>query len=42
MIQWTEKTVPVSSLKPYERNPRLITKEAYDCLKKSISELGYH
>ena len=42
MIQWTEKTVLVSDLKPYEKNPRIITKEAYDRLKKSIQDLGYH
>jgi DNA modification methylase len=42
MIQWTEKTVPVSALKPYERNPRTISKGARDKLKSSIVDLGYH
>ena len=42
MIQWTGKTVLVSDLKPYEKNPRIITKEAYDRLKKSIQDLGFH
>lgn len=42
MIVWKEKTVPLSQLKPYERNPRLITKEAYDRLKDAIKKLGFH
>lgn len=41
-IIWAEKTVPLKSLKPYERNPRRITKEAFDRLKNRISRLGYH
>ena len=42
MIVWTEKTVPLAQLKPYERNPRIITKEAYDRLKAAIQGLGFH
>lgn len=42
MLKWTEKTVAVNSLKPYERNPRHATKEAYQRLKASIEELGFH
>lgn len=41
-IQWTEKKVALSKLKPYERNPRMITKEAYDRLKEAIQKLGFH
>ena len=42
MITWQEKIVPVSDLKPYERNPRRISKEAYERLKNSLKDLGYH
>jgi ParB-like chromosome segregation protein Spo0J len=42
VIKWTEKTVKVKDLKPLERNPRRISKEAYERLKKSINENGYH
>lgn len=42
MLTWTEKTVAVSELKPYAKNPRKISKEAYARLKASIAELGYH
>lgn len=41
-VEWTEKTVKLSALKPYERNPRKITKEAFDRLKNRIDRLGYH
>lgn len=41
-IQWTEKKVALSKLKPYERNPRMISKEAYDRLKEAIQKLGFH
>lgn len=41
-IDWSEKKVLVSDLKPYERNPRRITKEAFEKLKSSLRELGYH
>lgn len=42
MIKWTEKTVKVKDLTPFERNPRRISTEAYERLKKSITENGYH
>lgn len=42
MIVWTEEEVAVSSLKPYERNPRRIAKEDFEKLKQSIQTLGYH
>lgn len=42
MIKWTEKTVKVKDLKPFERNPRRITEKDYERLKKSLTENGYH
>jgi hypothetical protein len=42
MIKWTEKTVKVSALKPFERNPRKISEADYARLKKSLTENGYH
>jgi hypothetical protein len=42
MLKWTEKTVKVKDLKPYERNPRRISEEAYGRLKKSLADNGYH
>lgn len=42
MIRWQERTVDLSDLIPYERNPRKISKENFFRLKKSIQELGYH
>lgn len=41
-ITWSEKIFPLSDLKPYDRNPRVLTKDAYDRLKKAISEVGFH
>jgi DNA modification methylase len=41
-IEWNEKTVKVSDLKPYERNPRTMTKEAFTKLKASLRDNGYH
>ena len=41
-IKWTEKLVKVSDLKPFERNPRSITSEQFNKLKKAIEETGYH
>ena len=41
-ITWQEKTVPITDLKPYERNPRKISKVAFEKLKSSIAENGYH
>ena len=42
MIQWTERTVKVKDLQPYERNPRRIGKDAFERLKKSLQDNGYH
>lgn len=41
-IQWTEQVVPVAKLKPYERNPRRISEKAFEKLKASLAESGYH
>lgn len=41
-IEWSEQTVKVSELKPYERNPRRISKDAYEHLKRSLQQNGYH
>lgn len=42
MIEWHEYILRVDVLKPYERNPRRITKKQYDRLKKAIAEVGFH
>lgn len=42
MIKWSEKTVKVSDLKPFERNPRRISQDAFNRLKKGLAENGYH
>jgi hypothetical protein len=42
IIQWVSKKVKVKNLKPYEKNPRKISKEAYASLLKSLREDGYH
>src|SRR6201996_2722899 len=41
-IEWTEKRVAVKDLRPYERNPRKISPEDRERLKRSIVEMGYH
>lgn len=41
-IQWVSRKVKVSDLKPYEKNPRKVSKESYDNLLKSMREDGYH
>lgn len=40
-ITWQEEKRKLAQLKPYERNPRRISKIAYEKLLKSIKELGY-
>lgn len=40
--QWIERKVAVSALTPYERNPRRISQAAFDKLKASLQEMGYH
>jgi len=41
-IEWTEKRIALKDLKPYPRNPRRISKQAFERLKKSLRALGYH
>lgn len=41
-IQWVERLVKLEELKPFERNPRRISKEAFEALCKSIAQDGYH
>jgi DNA modification methylase len=41
-VNWLTKTVDVSDLKPFEKNPRKINPEEFDALKRSIAEDGYH
>jgi site-specific DNA-methyltransferase (adenine-specific) len=41
-IVWTEETRKLSELKPYEHNPRRISKIAYERLVDKIKRLGYH
>lgn len=41
-LEWTERVVAVTSLVPYERNPRIITKAAFERLKASLRDMGYH
>lgn len=41
-IIWTQESRKLSDLKPYEQNPRFITKTAFNKLLKSIRECGYN
>lgn len=41
-IKWTDKTVKVSDLKPYEKNPRKISAAAFEKLKQSLVANGYY
>lgn len=41
-IQWIEKVVRLTDLRPFEQNPRTITKEQFEKLKRSLQEDGYH
>lgn len=41
-INWNAKTVKLSELKPYGRNPRRISEAAFKKLKESIQQDGYH
>ena len=42
MIKSTEKTVKVSALKPFDGNPRRNSENAFNRLKRSLSESGDH
>ena len=41
-IKWVEREAAVSDLKPFERNPRKISPEAYASLVASLKQDGYH
>jgi site-specific DNA-methyltransferase (adenine-specific) len=41
IIQWLEKEVRLSELRPFENNPRTITETQYEKLKDSIKRDGY-
>ena len=41
-ITWNERNVLLSQLKPFERNPRKISRAAYKRLKDAIGRVGYH
>lgn len=41
-IEWIEREVAVADLKPYERNPRRISKEAFARLVSDLRLNGYH
>lgn len=41
-LVWTEKTVPLKSLKPYGQNPRKTTPEGLLRLRQSIEQDGFH
>lgn len=41
-LEWTTKTLTLSELKPYSKNPRKISKQAFEQLKASLKQDGYH
>lgn len=41
-IQWLESSWRLDQLRPYERNPRHISKTQYKKLKASLEQDGYH
>ena len=42
MIEWPIERVKVSQLKPFDKNPRTITPQAYASLKDKIERLGFN
>jgi DNA modification methylase len=42
MLEWREKQVSLDELKPFERNPRKISRQAFEKLKASLQQNGYH
>lgn len=42
LINWETKTVKLSDLRPYERNPRTISRTQFNRLKGAISKVGFH
>ncbi len=41
-LKWNTKLVDVKDLKNWEKNPRKITKEAFEKIKDRISKRGFH
>jgi DNA modification methylase len=41
-ISWKEQDVLLTKLRPFERNPRKISRAAYKRLKDAIGRAGYH
>lgn len=41
-IEWHEELVELDRLEPYEKNPRIISEDAFSRLKKSLLDNGYH
>lgn len=39
-LVWASRTIALKDLKPYENNPRRMTKVAFENLKRSLKELG--
>lgn len=42
VVEWVPRNVSVDSLSPFEQNPRKISPEDFENLKRSITEDGYH
>jgi len=42
VVTWNEKNVLLSELRPFERNPRKISRASYKRLKDAIGRVGYH
>lgn len=40
-IKWHIELWKISNLKPYDKNPRIITDEGLDSLGESFDEIGY-
>lgn len=40
--EWAYKTVKLKELIPNDKNPRTITKDAFERLQKKINDLGFH
>lgn len=41
-MEWEEKTVSITDLKPFEKNPREVTEGGMEKLRRSMLENGYH
>ena len=41
-VAWVEKVKRLNDLRPFEQNPRRITKDQFEKLKASLLEDGYH